>query len=49
MPLTAVLVALIAHVLTDLDWTESLLLGALLSPTDPVLTSTSSPTRECRG
>jgi sodium/hydrogen antiporter len=40
MPLTAVLVALIAHVLTDLDWTESLLLGALLSPTDPVLTST---------
>jgi NhaP-type Na+/H+ or K+/H+ antiporter len=40
MPLTAVLVAVIAHLLTDLDWTESLLLGALLSPTDPVLTST---------
>src|SRR5215203_5817117 len=39
MPLTAVLVALAAHVLTDLDWTESLLLGALLSPTDPVLSS----------
>jgi len=39
MPLTAALVALAAHVLTDLDWTESLLLGALLSPTDPVLSS----------
>ena len=40
MPLTAALVALVAHVLTDLDWTESFLLGALLSPTDPVLSST---------
>jgi sodium/hydrogen antiporter len=39
MPLTAGLVALAAHVLTDLGWTESFLLGALLSPTDPVLTS----------
>jgi len=39
MPLTAVLVALAAHVLTDLTWTESFLLGALLSPTDPVLSS----------
>jgi NhaP-type Na+/H+ or K+/H+ antiporter len=40
MPLTAVIVALAAHVLTDLSWTESFLLGALLSPTDPVLSST---------
>lgn len=40
MPLTAVLVALAAHLVTDLDWTESFLLGALLSPTDPVLSST---------
>jgi sodium/hydrogen antiporter len=40
MPLTALLVALIAHTLTDLGWIESLLLGALLSPTDPVLSST---------
>jgi sodium/hydrogen antiporter len=40
MPLTALLVALVCHLLTDLDWTESLLVGALLSPTDPVLTST---------
>jgi len=39
MPLTAVLVALVTHALTDLDWTESFLLGALLSPTDPVLSS----------
>jgi sodium/hydrogen antiporter len=39
MPLTAVLVAFVCHALTDLDWTESLLVGALLSPTDPVLSS----------
>jgi sodium/hydrogen antiporter len=39
MPLTCVLVALATHALTDLDWTESFLLGALLSPTDPVLSS----------
>jgi NhaP-type Na+/H+ or K+/H+ antiporter len=40
MPLTAVLVALVTHAVTDLDWTESFLVGALLSPTDPVLSST---------
>ncbi len=39
MPITAAIVALATHVLTDLDWTESFLLGALLSPTDPVLSS----------
>jgi sodium/hydrogen antiporter len=39
MPLTAALVALATHVLTDFGWTESFLLGALLSPTDPVLSS----------
>jgi sodium/hydrogen antiporter len=39
MPLTALIVALVTHSLTDLGWTESLLLGALLSPTDPVLSS----------
>src|SRR3954447_2362400 len=39
MPLTCLLVALAAHALTDLSWTEALLLGALLSPTDPVLSS----------
>jgi sodium/hydrogen antiporter len=39
MPLTGVLVALVTHVITNLSWTESLLLGALLSPTDPVLSS----------
>jgi NhaP-type Na+/H+ or K+/H+ antiporter len=39
MPLTGVLVAVLTHLVTDLDWTEALLLGALLSPTDPVLSS----------
>jgi sodium/hydrogen antiporter len=39
MPLTAGLVALAAHLMVGLSWTESLLLGALLSPTDPVLSS----------
>jgi sodium/hydrogen antiporter len=39
MPLTAVIVAAGAKLLTGLSWTESLLVGALLSPTDPVLSS----------
>jgi NhaP-type Na+/H+ or K+/H+ antiporter len=39
MPVTAALVAVAAHVLTDLGWTECFLIGALLSPTDPVLSS----------
>jgi len=39
MPITAAIVAGSAHVVTDLGWTECLLLGALLSPTDPVLSS----------
>jgi NhaP-type Na+/H+ or K+/H+ antiporter len=39
MPVTAAIVALAAHVFTDLGWGECLLLGALLSPTDPVLSS----------
>jgi sodium/hydrogen antiporter len=39
MPITAAIVAALAHWLVGLDWTESLLLGALLSPTDPVLSS----------
>jgi NhaP-type Na+/H+ or K+/H+ antiporter len=39
MPITAVIVALAAKALTDLSWTEAFLLGALLSPTDPVLSS----------
>lgn len=40
MPLTLGIVALAAKLFTDLSWTECLLLGALLSPTDPVLSST---------
>src|SRR5437763_9662845 len=39
MPLTCVLVTLVAKLVTDLTWTEAFLLGALLSPTDPVLSS----------
>ncbi|MGI8781852.1 MAG: cation:proton antiporter [Solirubrobacteraceae bacterium] len=39
MPITAALVAVAARLLTDLGWTECFLLGALLSPTDPVLSS----------
>ena len=39
MPLTGGLVAVATNVLTDLSWTESFLVGALLSPTDPVLSS----------
>ena len=40
MPLTAVIVAAgRARSLVGLSWTEAFLLGALLSPTDPVLSS----------
>jgi NhaP-type Na+/H+ or K+/H+ antiporter len=39
MPVTGAIVALFAHLLVGLNWTESFLLGALLSPTDPVLSS----------
>jgi NhaP-type Na+/H+ or K+/H+ antiporter len=38
MPITAAIVAVAAAAFTDLSWTEAFLLGALLSPTDPVLT-----------
>jgi sodium/hydrogen antiporter len=39
MPVTCALVALAAHWVVGLDWVEAFLLGALLSPTDPVLSS----------
>jgi NhaP-type Na+/H+ or K+/H+ antiporter len=39
MPITAAIVAVTAAAVTDLSWTEAFLLGALLSPTDPVLSS----------
>jgi sodium/hydrogen antiporter len=39
MPLTAVIIAALAKLLTSMSWTECFLLGALLSPTDPVLSS----------
>jgi NhaP-type Na+/H+ or K+/H+ antiporter len=39
MPITAAIAAVAAHALIGFTWTESFLVGALLSPTDPVLTS----------
>ena len=40
MPVTLVLLALVAKLLfADLTWSEAFLLGAVLSPTDPVVTS----------
>jgi NhaP-type Na+/H+ or K+/H+ antiporter len=39
MPITAVIIAAGTKLLTGLSWTESFLVGALLSPTDPVLSS----------
>jgi NhaP-type Na+/H+ or K+/H+ antiporter len=39
MPITGGIVAVATHLVTDLGWTESFLVGALLSPTDPVLSS----------
>ena len=39
MPLTCGVIAVATKAVTDLDWTESFLVGALLSPTDPVLSS----------
>ena len=39
MPITAAIVAVAVAALTDLSWTQAFLVGALLSPTDPVLSS----------
>jgi NhaP-type Na+/H+ or K+/H+ antiporter len=39
MPITAGVIAVATRLLVGLSWTQSLLLGALLSPTDPVLSS----------
>jgi NhaP-type Na+/H+ or K+/H+ antiporter len=39
MPITAGLIAVATKAVTDLTWTESFLVGVLLSPTDPVLSS----------
>ncbi|WP_033214985.1 cation:proton antiporter [Kitasatospora phosalacinea] len=39
MPLAFAGMALVAHVLVGLDWTTSLLVGAVLAPTDPVFAS----------
>ena len=39
MPLTLLLTALLAHFVAGLPWDQSFLLGAILSPTDPVFAS----------
>ncbi len=39
MPVTAGIIAVGARLLTGMSWAESFLLGALLSPTDPILSS----------
>ena len=39
MPITCGLIACVTKLVTDLDWNEAFLVGALLSPTDPVLSS----------
>ncbi len=36
MPLTLVMTALLAYFLAGVSWIEALLIGAILSPTDPV-------------
>lgn len=36
MPLTFVLIAIFAYALLSISWTEAFLIGAVLSPTDPV-------------
>jgi sodium/hydrogen antiporter len=39
LPLTLVITALAGHYVAGLDWPESLLIGAILAPTDPVFAS----------
>ncbi|MGO1384371.1 MAG: cation:proton antiporter domain-containing protein, partial [Arachnia sp.] len=39
LPLTLILTALLARFIIGLDWPTSLLVGAILSPTDPVFAS----------
>ncbi len=39
MPLSLALVAVVAHLAVGLDWVTALLVGAILSPTDPVFAS----------
>ena len=39
MPLTLLAIALLAQLLTQLNWVEAFLVGAILSPTDPIFAS----------
>jgi len=49
MPLTLLLACFFAHYLLDLNWMESLLVGAALSPTDAVLSAAIVGRREIPG
>lgn len=46
MPITACAIAAFAHVLAGLGWTDSFLIGAVLSPTDPVFAAAISSRSE---
>jgi sodium/hydrogen antiporter len=39
MPITAAVIAAVAHIAVGFSWLEAFLLGSLLSPTDPILSS----------
>ncbi len=39
MPIAAAVIALVAHLTVGRGWVAAFLLGALLSPTDPILSS----------
>jgi len=41
-------IALLTKALTPMDWTASFLVGAILSPTDPVFAARSSDAPTCR-
>lgn len=49
LPATLVLNGVVAHLLIGLPWIQSLLVGAILSPTDPVLASALVGRREVPG
>lgn len=49
LPATLVLIAVAGRLVLDLSWTEALLLGAVLSSTDPVVAQTVVTAREVPG
>nr|BFE77545.1 hypothetical protein GCM10020093_001460 [Planobispora longispora] len=48
LPLTLIVTALGAHYLIGLGWIESLLIGAILAPTDPVFAAALVGNEKCR-